>query len=424
MPVRTFVTIPCPPIVAGLLFFLSGLSQASLAQCDCIDAVTIKSSKPVTVTSNGVGKLIEISDPDPKSLYFFEKEHNTGWFKFQIAGDGELTLSLIPLNNTDDLDFVLFRYDMDGFCDRIRLKKQIPVRSNLSRSGQGENPETGMKKDASVEFAHSGPGDPWSKSLPVKKYEVFYLVVDNVNGPNEYQIQVNLNEKKLKKNPEASPEVPENYEEIKTPFRMMVVDDETGKPIKGAFDIAGYQIGEPFRINDTSDCTINLSSSQNITLNCNAPGYFFFTKAMMAPPIPFDAVKTPDTVKFEIRLKRAKAGQTLRLENIKFVGDDVGFLPSSRASLLSLQKFMEENPTAKIEIGGHVNAPDMRNLPKLKKLSKERAKAVYDYLVEKGIDPGRIEYRGWGNSKMIYKKPLNEKQNEENRRVEVMVKSI
>jgi outer membrane protein OmpA-like peptidoglycan-associated protein len=407
-----------------LLLFFIGRSLSAGAQCDCIDAITIKNSKPLTITSTGTGKLQEITDPDKVSMYFFEKEHNTGWFKFQIAGDGELTLSVSPSNNSDDLDFILFRYDVDGFCDRIRLKKQLPVRSNLARSGQGGNAETGLKKDVSQEFAHSGPGDAWSKSLPVKKYEVFYLVVDNVNGPNEYVVQVDLNEKKLKTNPEASPEVPENFEEIKTPFRMTVVDDETGKPVKGAFDIAGYQIGEPYRINDSSECTINLSSSQNITLNCNAPGYFFFTKAMMAPPIPYDAVKRPDTVKFEIRLKKAKPGQTLRLENIKFVGDDIGFLPSSRASLLSLHKFMEENPTAKIEIGGHVNAPDMRNLPKLKKLSKDRAKAVYDYLVEKGIEPSRIDYKGWGNSKMIYKKPLNEKQNEENRRVEVVVKSI
>jgi outer membrane protein OmpA-like peptidoglycan-associated protein len=60
----------------------------------------------------------------------------------------------------------------------------------------------------------------------------------------------------------------------------------------------------------------------------------------------------------------------------------------------------------------------------VKKLSKDRAKAVNDYLINKGIDASRLSYKGYGNSKMIYKNPMNEKQNEENRRVEIKIVSI
>jgi outer membrane protein OmpA-like peptidoglycan-associated protein len=55
----------------------------------------------------------------------------------------------------------------------------------------------------------------------------------------------------------------------------------------------------------------------------------------------------------------------------------------------------------KILIGGHAmsSAADEKfNL----KLSKKRAKAVYDYLISKGIDKKRLQYVGYGSSKPVY----------------------
>jgi outer membrane protein OmpA-like peptidoglycan-associated protein len=378
-----------------------------------------------TYGSSGTGKLLEISDPSNTSLYYFEKEHNTSWFRFEIVDAVDLTFEIIPDNTNDDVDFILFKYDEDGFCDRIRQKKLLPVRTNLARSGGVNSGITGLKPDATEEFVHSGPGNTMSKSIPANKGDVFYLAVDNVSGPGKYSIHLNDGSKdKPKTNIDAAPITADGYVEIKTPYFLKIVDDATGAPLKGNIDVAGYQIGEPFHADETDTCMLHLSSSQTITINCTAPGYVFFTKSMIAPSVPFDAAKTPDKVEFEIRLKKIKLGENVTLPNIKFKGDDVDFLPSSRPSLLSLYKFMLDNPTAKIEIGGHVNAPGMHNVGKVKKLSKDRAKAVNDYLINKGIDASRISYKGYGNSKMIYKNPMNEKQNEENRRVEIRIISI
>ena len=412
-------------IIIGISISLSGILDAQ-DNCDCINAQVISKGSSPFYGSSGTGKLLEISDPSNTSLYYFEKEHNTSWFRFEIVEDVELTFSLNPENATDDIDFILFKYDEDGFCDRIKQRKLLPVRSNLARSSNVDGGKTGMRPGAADEFVHSGPGNTFSRSMAAKKHEVFYLAIDNVNGSGKYSIDLDdgTPDKKKLNGTDASPITADGYIEVKTPFELRIVDDGSSNPLKGNVDVSGYQIGEPFHADETEACLLTLSSSQSITINCTAAGYMFYTKSMIAPSVPFNASKTPDKIEFEIRLKKIKLGENVTLPNIKFKGDEVEFLPSSRPSLLSLYKFMLDNPTAKIEISGHVNAPDMRNSGKLKKLSKDRAKAVFDYLVAKGVDASRTTYKGYGNSKMIYQKPLNEKQNEENRRVEIRIISI
>ncbi len=57
---------------------------------------------------------------------------------------------------------------------------------------------------------------------------------------------------------------------------------------------------------------------------------------------------------------------------------------------------MVKNPTLKFEIGGHTDTrgDDKEN----QKLSEDRAKAVYNYLLNKGIAPTRLFYKGYGES--------------------------
>src|SRR5882672_3066567 len=102
--------------------------------CDCINAQVIRKGLSTSYGSSGTGKLLEISDPSNTSLYYFEKEHNTSWFRFEIVNAVELTFDISPDDPNDDIDFALFKYDEDGFCDRIKQRKLLPVRSNLARS--------------------------------------------------------------------------------------------------------------------------------------------------------------------------------------------------------------------------------------------------------------------------------------------------
>ncbi|NDF97775.1 MAG: OmpA family protein, partial [Chitinophagia bacterium] len=59
-----------------------------------------------------------------------------------------------------------------------------------------------------------------------------------------------------------------------------------------------------------------------------------------------------------------------------------------------LAGLLQENPTIKIEIGGHTDnvGKAVDNLT----LSDQRAKAVVDYLLAKKIDPARLSAKGYG----------------------------
>jgi len=102
-------------------------------------------------------------------------------------------------------------------------------------------------------------------------------------------------------------------------------------------------------------------------------------------------------------------------------GERADFLPTAAGALKSLLTFMQQNPTVKIEIEGHVNGPNKSNTKAFKKLSFDRAYAVKKYLVENGIESNRMQYIGYGNSQMLYPYPMKEVEHSANRRVEVKI---
>lgn len=91
-----------------------------------------------------------------------------------------------------------------------------------------------------------------------------------------------------------------------------------------------------------------------------------------------------------------------------------------------LYKVMDDNPTLVINIEGHVCCVhpsvdaldlDTREL----KLSVNRAKFIYDYLVKKGIEQGRLSYEGFGKTKPLHVNEFTMEEQDMNKRVEIRV---
>lgn len=132
--------------------------------------------------------------------------------------------------------------------------------------------------------------------------------------------------------------------------------------------------------------------------------------------------KTKEAIMLEelnLKIKTAKIGETIRLKNIYFFNKSPRLLPVSKPVLYELLCVMNDNPKLKIEIQGHICC---QIIPGQYDVSAARARAVYVFLVQNGINRKRLTYKGYGNTKPIH--PIPEKsveEEEENRRVEIVV---
>jgi len=113
-----------------------------------------------------------------------------------------------------------------------------------------------------------------------------------------------------------------------------------------------------------------------------------------------------------------REGEVIELKNISFDQGSSSISQSSYTELNKLAGILKTNASMKIEVGGHTNSIGIKN----QEISEERAKAVVDYLVGKGISNTRLTYKGYGDTKPIASNDT-EQGRAKNRRVEFVIKS-
>lgn len=119
-------------------------------------------------------------------------------------------------------------------------------------------------------------------------------------------------------------------------------------------------------------------------------------------------------------------GEAMTVKGLNFYGGRHYLLPESKKPLLDLLQALKDHPSMEIEIQGHVcctsSKEDGIDLDTGRPgLSENRARVVYNYLVDNGIDRSRLRYRGFGHSRPLVWPELNEDDMQANRRVEIMV---
>ncbi|HEY8971668.1 MAG TPA: OmpA family protein [Puia sp.] len=136
--------------------------------------------------------------------------------------------------------------------------------------------------------------------------------------------------------------------------------------------------------------------------------------------------KTPPSLAEIFKDTANLVGKNIVLRNVNFYGDRHVPLPGSTIVLLQLAAIMKEYPTLHIEIQGYVccmpDGFDGRDADtRTPDLSNQRAKFVYDFLVNQGIKKKRMTYKGFGASNKIYPEERDETQRTGNRRVEIKI---
>lgn len=104
-------------------------------------------------------------------------------------------------------------------------------------------------------------------------------------------------------------------------------------------------------------------------------------------------------VRMDMDLKPLTSGNAEVMRNILFDRDSYKLNATSTAELERLAEFLKDNPRLRIEIGGHTDS-DAGPIPN-QELSEARAYVVLNWLVEHGIQPDRLQAKGYGSSRPV-----------------------
>ncbi len=99
--------------------------------------------------------------------------------------------------------------------------------------------------------------------------------------------------------------------------------------------------------------------------------------------------------------------------NIEFEAGTFNIKSGQEEELKKLLRILESEPELSAHIMGHVCCENRQHF------SKKRAKVIYKFLVENGINKSRLKFSGYGNTSPIIYPEASESDRKTNRRVEV-----
>jgi OmpA-OmpF porin, OOP family len=185
-----------------------------------------------------------------------------------------------------------------------------------------------------------------------------------------------------------------------SPDKLKVIRRENIPQSKFGIDESAYYLidnVDVHEIQDTMECYCKNNFIQNDTISI---------------------VPSNDMTIIETDLNKLKFGNSVILKNVNFEFNSYVLLPDADTILKTLLTYLNNNPGIRILISGHTDdiGSEQYNLD----LSINRAKSVYKWLINNGIELGRLEFTGFGKSRPLFK-DTDEKSRSLNRRVEVKI---
>lgn len=182
-------------------------------------------------------------------------------------------------------------------------------------------------------------------------------------------------------------------------MKGVVYDRVTGKKLEAKLELtelsSGKRTMEAFSNKGSGEFLICLPTNNNYALTVSRDGYLFYSENFSMT----GENSSVDPVLKDVPLEPLKPGAKIILKNIFFETDKYNLKEASSIELQKIITLMNKNPGIRVEISGHTDnvGSDKYN----QELSENRAKTVFNFLIEHGIDKERLVYRGYGESKPI-----------------------
>ena len=234
--------------------------------------------------------------------------------------------------------------------------------------------EQGLVVDASGKKAYYSSDRPGSKGMDIYSFELYK---------------------------EARPS-PVSY------IKGLIIDEDSGQPICAKIELIDLEnsksVIEGESCWDKGEFLMCLPLGKEYAFNVSKEGYLFYSDN-------FHLQEKKDIIDpyiLQIKLKKIQVGGSVILRNVFFNTASYELKPESKVELQKLTDFLNLNKTVLIEIDGHTDNIGSEEMNK--KLSESRAKEVYKYLVDSGIDENRMKFTGYG-----FSKPISSNETEEGR---------
>jgi outer membrane protein OmpA-like peptidoglycan-associated protein/tetratricopeptide (TPR) repeat protein len=195
-----------------------------------------------------------------------------------------------------------------------------------------------------------------------------------------------------------------------------ITDSETRKPVFAKMDIIDTEFSRVV-------ATTTSDTSGRYFIRIPLPKRYGIEIVARNYMLNLDVVDlTQESYRHEIirdfMLEPIEIGARMILKNIFFEFGKSTLKPESYIQLDNVVLLLKSTPGLRIEISGHTD--NVGSAKANQKLSEERSKAVVDYLVSRGIELNRLEYKGYGFSQPVASNSTPEGRSQ-NRRVEFKI---
>ncbi len=309
-----------------------------------------------------------------KDLWLSRRKENGEWSKPLNLGDSINTSQdeMAPFIHMDNrtLYFASQGWMGMGGLDLFRSQKQGQAKKN--------------------EWSH-----PENLGYPINTHNDEFGLIVNAPGTRAYYAS-NREDRKNRdlysfQLPEQARPVPSSY------ISGRVYDAKTREPLRARFELtsldSGRVIMESYSDSQTGRFLVCIPTNNNYLLNVSSEGYLFYSDHFTLRGLH----RIEEPYEKDVPLQPIETGRKIVLRNVFFETDSFRLERESKLELNKLYSFLSQNSGLRIEISGHTDSIGTRAYNR--ELSHKRARSVYEYLVGKGIDRKRLEYKGYGESR-------------------------
>ncbi|WP_462248002.1 OmpA family protein [Ekhidna sp.] len=237
---------------------------------------------------------------------------------------------------------------------------------------------------------------PKNLGYPINTYKDEVAIVIGADGETAYFAKEEQKNYQILDSRLVSIQLPNRVRSKATSYIIGgVYDENTSQPLRADIEVVDLESNKVI-YNSQSD-SINgkyymiLPVGLDLAAYVKKKGYLYYDFHFQTTQ---STSLKPDTI--DISLIPISEGRTLVLKNIYFETDSYVIDEKSFSEIENAFELLKENPNITVEISGHTD--NVGSFEYNQNLSELRAKAVYENLLEKGIQRNRLTYKGYADT--------------------------